>query len=302
MSISRYRYFEAVARLGSIREASEALHVASSAVSRQIAQLEYDFDVELFERYARGMALTAAGEIMLRHARGLLDHFEGAKAEIFDLQGLRGGHVRVWTIEGLIKDFVVPVVSEFQERYPGVVIEVEAASTDRIINGLAEDEADVGILIDPVGQKGLDVAYEFIDPLHIVAHPDHPVAAGRSIELSALPKLRLALPNKSFGIRRLLDQALETAKVDVTAIFVSGSVEALRSYARSGSGVSLLTRLSVQQELAARQLAAVPLRLPNGPKPMVRICTRRGRSIAVASRELLTNLGEGLLARVRALK
>lgn len=299
MSLTRYKYFEAVARLGSIREASEALHVAPSAVSRQISQLEYDFNIELFERYARGMVLTEAGRILLVHARGLLDHVESAKAEINDLQGMRRGQISIWTIEGLVRDFVVPVISDFQEAFPGMIVKVEAASTESIASALAEDEADIGILFDPENLTGLEVAYEFPDPLQIAMRPDNPAAEKSSIDMSDLCDLRLALPNRSFGIRRLFDQAAAAADIGLTPVMTTGSIAALRSFAQSGSGVSLLTRLSVQQELALGHIKAVPLSIPGGRVPMVRICTRRNRHPTVATAELLEWFRAGLLSRNR---
>ena len=63
------RYFLAVAQSGSLTEASARLHVAASALSRQIAGLEAQLGTPLFERHPRGMVLTAAGEILAVHAR-----------------------------------------------------------------------------------------------------------------------------------------------------------------------------------------------------------------------------------------
>ncbi|WP_179208886.1 LysR family transcriptional regulator [Salinicola salarius] len=63
------RYFEEVARQGSLRKAAERLHVAASAVNRQILKLEAELGVPLFERLPRGLRLSAAGELMLYQIR-----------------------------------------------------------------------------------------------------------------------------------------------------------------------------------------------------------------------------------------
>ena len=73
MSLTRYRYFALVADHGSVREAADALRVAPSAISRQIASLEEDYGTPLFERRARGMRLTTAGTAVLETARTILD-------------------------------------------------------------------------------------------------------------------------------------------------------------------------------------------------------------------------------------
>jgi DNA-binding transcriptional LysR family regulator len=76
------RYFSAIARHGSIREAAEELHIAQSALSRQIQKLEEDFGVPLFQRHARGVKLTSAGEIFLRHAQTNLRQIERVRDRI----------------------------------------------------------------------------------------------------------------------------------------------------------------------------------------------------------------------------
>jgi DNA-binding transcriptional LysR family regulator len=290
MSITRYKYFEKVARLGTIREAAEALHVAPSAVSRQIAQLEYENDIALFERHARGMNLTSAGEILFAHARGLLDHHESARSEISDLKGLRRGEVRVWTIEGMVKDFVVPIIADFQEQYPGILISLEVASTDLITNALMSDDADIGILFNPQSLRGLAVAASVNDPLHVVVSPSHPAAALDKIRIEDLPNWRIALADETFGIRHILDQVTVELNVEIIPSLLTNSIEALRSYARSAKGIAILTPLSVRQDVQLGLLKAIPVVLPDHHTSSLKICTRKDRTNAMATQKLLDTL------------
>ncbi|MGT2445141.1 LysR family transcriptional regulator (plasmid) [Ensifer adhaerens] len=87
MHASILKYFVSVARSGSIRKASEELHVASSAVSRQIKKLEDELGIALFERLSNGLRLTVAGENVLRHARVTLENFELLRSDLGALQG-----------------------------------------------------------------------------------------------------------------------------------------------------------------------------------------------------------------------
>ena len=88
---TRLQYFLSVAQLGSIRRAAQALHIAPSAVSRTIQQLERDFGTPLFERARQRLKLTSAGEILLYHARASATELDRASAFIGDLQGLKRG-------------------------------------------------------------------------------------------------------------------------------------------------------------------------------------------------------------------
>src|SRR3954463_2877091 len=81
------RYFAAVARHGSIREAAGELHIAQSALSRQIVKLEQEFGVQLFHRHARGVELTSAGEIFLHYAVSSLRQVDRVRSELDALKG-----------------------------------------------------------------------------------------------------------------------------------------------------------------------------------------------------------------------
>ncbi|GKT20994.1 hypothetical protein AVHM3334_03150 [Acidovorax sp. SUPP3334] len=100
------RYFLEVAQCGSLTEASARLHVAASALSRQIAGLEAQLGTPLFERHPRGMVPTAAGEILATHARRTGLDAERALGEIGSLLGLRAGQVRLATSDAFANELV----------------------------------------------------------------------------------------------------------------------------------------------------------------------------------------------------
>jgi len=95
------RYFEAVAEDGSIRRASERLHISPSAVNRQILKIEDYFGTPLFERRPDGMRLTDAGRLVLRHARATLHDFTRLRGEIDQLRGIVSGNVTITTLDSL---------------------------------------------------------------------------------------------------------------------------------------------------------------------------------------------------------
>src|SRR4030095_1873090 len=95
MHASILKYFLEGARSGSIRKAAQRLFVASSAVNRQILQLESELGTELFDRLPTGMRLTAAGEVVLHHVRTTLHDFELLRSELDAQKGERSGHISI---------------------------------------------------------------------------------------------------------------------------------------------------------------------------------------------------------------
>lgn len=107
------RYFVEVSNTGSIATASENLHVAVSAISRQITKLEYEVGAPLFERMPRGMVLTDAGVLLLQHARRALLEGYSVLAEISATRSLGGGIVRIGCSEGFTQYFLPGVMAAF---------------------------------------------------------------------------------------------------------------------------------------------------------------------------------------------
>ena len=113
------RYFVEVSRTGSIATASENLHVAVSAISRQITKLEHEVGAPLFERMPRGMVLTEAGDLLVQHARRALLDGEAVLAEIRSARALGRGIVRVACSEGFTQYFMPSVMAGFCAVAPG---------------------------------------------------------------------------------------------------------------------------------------------------------------------------------------
>jgi DNA-binding transcriptional LysR family regulator len=112
------RYFDMIRRCGSIREAARHLHVASSAVNRQLLQLEDEIGSPLFERLSSGLRLTAAGEVFSRHVITVLQDEHRLSTELELLRGVRRGSVSVAAVEGLNADLMPAVLTQMHRRYP----------------------------------------------------------------------------------------------------------------------------------------------------------------------------------------
>ena len=135
MDFTALRYFCETANTRSIRAASERLHVAPSAISRQIAKLEHELRTPIFDRRAHGMTLTAAGEILQSKVEGIMREFARVTSHIAALQNLQSGTVDVYCFRTATETFVAPVLHEFYMRYPNVSFNITMSSTDEYNRG-----------------------------------------------------------------------------------------------------------------------------------------------------------------------
>ena len=130
-------YVDAVARHGSIRKAADALNVASSALNRQILDLELDFGAALFERLPRGVRLTAAGEVFLAYARQAISELKAVESQVEQLRGLIRGQVGIAAVESVAGELLPAVITQFHAKHPNVRFNVRIGAPDDVANAVA---------------------------------------------------------------------------------------------------------------------------------------------------------------------
>ena len=125
------RYFHEVARSGSIAAACERLHVASSAVSRQISALEHEVGAKLFDRQPRGMILTDAGQKLADHVKLSLLEEQRVLADIRSRSQQTAGTIKIATSQGLASHFVPRAARLYRGRTREACFQVRALSLGR---------------------------------------------------------------------------------------------------------------------------------------------------------------------------
>src|SRR5271166_380321 len=140
MDCDKLRIFHAAAAAGSFTHAGENLHLSQSAVSRQVAALEYELKISLFHRHARGLLLTEQGEILFRTVQEVMGKLEGARLRLSDSREKPHGQLRVTANTGFGAAAMAPRIPEFRRLYPD--IDLMVILTDDELD-LSMREADV---------------------------------------------------------------------------------------------------------------------------------------------------------------
>src|SRR5947209_787082 len=120
MDLRQLAYFEAVVRHQHFTRAAEEVHVAQSALSRQVGRLEQELGVELLHRSTRSVEPTEAGELVASRARVLLAEAEALHAEIDELRGLRRGRIRVGALLFGGRLDIPAILASFTQSFPEV--------------------------------------------------------------------------------------------------------------------------------------------------------------------------------------
>ena len=150
LDLRHLRQFVAIAELGSYRRAAEALHIAQPALSVSIQKLEHAVGVQLLERGARGVSLTAAGEALMGDARRALFHADQARQAARRVALGEAGRLRLGFVGSATYELLPRCLPAFRRQYPDVQLELREDSTIGLVAALRANELDGGLVRGPL--------------------------------------------------------------------------------------------------------------------------------------------------------
>ena len=276
-------YVDAVARHGSIRKAADALSVASSALNRQILDLETDLGTALFERLPRGVRLTAAGEVFLAYARQAISELKAVESQVEQLRGLVRGQVGVAAVESVAGELLPSAITRFQAEHPNVRFHVRIGAPEDLVSALIADQVDLILTHYPPPRKHVAIVATAEQALCALVVSDHPLAGRSDLRLRDCLAYPLALADATLAGRALIEQVLARASFDLDPRLVSNSVEMMKAFARINRGVCFQFRRPGKAPIPPGDMIALPLIDPPLLQARLVVATRRGRVLPVAA-------------------
>ena len=253
------RHFLAVVRTGSIRKAAEHLHVAPSAVSRQIADVERRLELALFERTSRGVVLTEAGQLVVEHAMRVIEDQELLTDQLGQLKYSKQGLVRICCGEGFLADLIEHGIVSFTRAYPTIRLMIDVAGTDGVLTSVTNGDADIGVVYNPIIDTSLRSLAIARQPMCLVARPDHPLLGRGPVSLSETLDNPLALLAQGYGVRQVVGRVAADNGLALAPVLETTSFDVVRRFVTSGLGLTFLPRFVVASELARGAVGIVEL-------------------------------------------
>jgi DNA-binding transcriptional LysR family regulator len=274
-------YVDEVARTGSIRKAAARLNATASAVNRRIADLEHELGAQLFERKPRGVRLTAAGELFVRYIRAQEAEIERVQSQIEDLKGLRRGEVRIACSQAVAFDFLPRVVAAYRTRYPDVRFDVRVLDHVRATAALADYDVDLILVFRPTFLATLEPLVRLEQRLVALMAEGHPLAARPAIRLRDCAPYPIALADRGFGGRQLLDEVCARANLRLDIVAESNSFEFLRNLVRHGGLITF--QIEIGTEFGGDGLVRRTIDGRDIPRADLVLGQLRGRNLPLAS-------------------
>ncbi|MCD2514291.1 LysR family transcriptional regulator [Comamonas endophytica] len=284
------RAFLAVADLGSLRAASQALHLSQSALSRRIDKLEDALGVALFTRTTRKVELTTVGRAFVPKARNVLNELASALLGIQDVAERLSGEVTLACVPSAVGYFLPSVFAEYHRRYPRIRIRVLDEASSDVLLAVTRGEADFGVTY--IGTQEADIEFQpLIEEPFVLACPKrHPLAKRKAVRWSELGAEKYIALAQGSGNRFLIDQALAHVEQRPRWFCEVNHVPALVSLVLAGLGIGVVPRMALPPDGQAG-LAAIALTEPRVSRTLGLI-SRRGKALPAAAQLLFDMLLE----------
>ncbi|MEA9390162.1 LysR family transcriptional regulator [Acerihabitans sp. TG2] len=285
-------YFAEVAKSGSLRKASEKLHVSASAINRQILQAETAFGTPLFERLPEGLRMTTAGELLYANILRWQREFRITQQQFDEIQGLKRGEVSVAIVQALSEGCVANAFSDIAKMHHWLRLELSVDDSQTISQRIRQSEIDFGLLLDPVGQAGLNVIAFAELEMGVIMPPDAPLARQTQISLGELSSERHIIPGEPLMVHDRVKMLYRQYDFSPENRITCNDIRLIKSLVRQGSGVCILSLLDVLEEVKNNQLRFVPLKNHHLRPLTLALCTAPSRQLSRAAQMTIQKMTE----------
>lgn len=254
MDAADLKVFEAVARLGGMGRAAEALHTVQSNVTARIRRLEEELGTPLFRRHARGVEPTPAGHRLLPYALRAARLLEEARRAALD-DGTPAGPLVVGSLETTAALRLTPVLTAFAGAHPAVDLTLRTGTTCELLDAVLAHQVDGAFVCGPVVHPELNVEPTFVEELALLTAP-----GVRSLEdLWAGGKVRVVVLRAGCSYRQRLESVLARRGIPAPRVLEFGTLEAVVGCVAAGLGVTLLPRALIGPVWREGRVAMHPL-------------------------------------------
>lgn len=262
MDLRHLLTFRTVVDRGSFSQAAEDLEVSQPAVSFQIRALEKTLGERLLDRSGRRVTVTEAGDIVYRYARRML----GVEAELLrEMEGLGtrvAGRLTLGSSTGPGEVLLPRLLAAFRRLHPDVEVSLIVQDTQAVCDRVLDGDMELGVVGAERAHRGLVFERLVRDELVLITPPGHPLAKRTAIRLEDLHGTPFLMQQQGSGVRAVLEEALRARGMkmrDLDVVMELGLQQSVKAAVLDGLGVTIISKLAVEREVAGGDLVAVEI-------------------------------------------
>lgn len=247
MELTQLRYFREIAKCGHMTKAARTLGVSQPALSAMLRKLEAEVGTSLLHRTGKGVELSEAGKVFLRHADESVRRADEGLHEVRRLSGLETGSIRTGAGATAASYILPSVVSDMRRAHPGLKFYVREMGSSAIVEAILNGELDLGIVTLPiraVGAKQLVLRSLVDDELRLITPPRHKLAKETSFRWSDLKGESVIGFEAGSAVREVVDAAAASSGITLDVVMELRSIQSIQQMVAAGVGVGFVSRLS----------------------------------------------------------
>ncbi|MGM8364920.1 LysR family transcriptional regulator [Virgibacillus sp. W0181] len=246
MELRQIKYFIEVAKREHVTDAAHALHVAQSAVSRQIFNLEAELGVDLFIREGRTVKLTPIGRIFLDHMEQAIHVIDDATQVVEEYTDPERGTIHIGFPTSMATYILPTAISAFREQYPDVKFELHQGSYSELKEAVVKGSVNMALLGPvPANEKKLQGTILFTEDIVALLPMNHPKATAPALYLNDLRHDSFVLFPEGFVLRDIIINGCQQLGFQPTVSFEGEDIDAIKGLVSAGLGISLVPEITL---------------------------------------------------------
>lgn len=288
-NLTDLRLFVAVAEAHNLTRGAERVHLAPSSASHRLQQLEGALGTPLFVRRARGVALTRAGEALLRHARQVFAQLEQMHADLAPFAAGVRGHVVLWANTHATHSFLPDDLAGFLRAHPQVGVTLEEHTSPEIVMAVARGEVEVGVVAERVEGAEVELIPYRADRLVLIVPGAHALAAKASTRFTDVLDHPFVMLHAGSAIHTFTMNAAAALGRHLDVRIQVRSFEAVCRMVGAGVGLGLVPKSAVSSGGLREPPTVVELDEPWAQRDL-QVCVRRRTALSGFAAALVDSL------------
>ena len=260
MDLWQLNIFCKVIELKSFSRAGKAVHLSQPTISSHIKDLEDHLDCRLIDRLATESVPTKAGKLLYEYAKRMLALHDETETAMAEFKGKIRGRLVIGgsTIPGT---YLMPqLIADFKKQYPDVIVSLKIGDTDNIIDGILNENLELGIVGARAETKKIVQKKLIKDEMRLIVPANHRWAGKKRVSLDRLINEPFIVRERGSGTLKSIAASLSSVGHsidDLKVVAEMGSTESVRQAIKHGAGISILSTLAVAEEVKAGALSAL---------------------------------------------
>lgn len=293
MELRQLQYAVQLAAEKNFSRAAKKLHIAQPSLSQQIAKLEKELGILLFQRNTNSVDLTYAGTIFTERAQKILDMTAQLRNEMDDISQMRKGRLMIGSLP-ITGSHVWPMVlPAFGQQYPDIEIVLVEETTTVLEQLTMSGQTDISLLTLPLEEHSLDYIPIIEEEIYLAVPPQHPLADSEdSVSLAKFAHEPFVFLKKGQGFRETSIKLCEDAGFSPNIVFESSNIETVQSLVAAGMGLAFVPRMVARAQWSQHVPKYLRIKEPYTPYRTIVIAYKKDRYVTKATEAFIRTIRE----------